>query len=229
MKLIVGSGRLASMVLTVMRENNETYLYGRNEETVTQLLKQFSFIKKGHQNMFSQVNEVFLCLPPSSYESFLTTHQNVFSKKVTFYHMATALLEKDVKKMVEGKRVIPLKLAGHATVAKKEQNGLFVIPEHVRHERESIANCFPSMGVEIASEEDVLLANQLGTEAAVTTVMKLTETLKQHHISSAIAKQTINQTLQGVITGYQTNDLGGFAKKIVEKLKQKGDGSNEDG
>ncbi|WP_227936540.1 NAD(P)-binding domain-containing protein [Alkalihalobacillus deserti] len=229
MKLIVGSGRLASMLLALLRKNNQIFLYGRNQETVTKLLEEFPYVKRGDKEVFSQVKDVFLCLPPGAYESFLTSNKNLFSSDVTFFHMATAFQEKDVKEIVGGKRVIPLKLAGHAAVVKKERKGVFVIPEHVRHERENIIKWFPTMNVEVAPEEDVLLANQLGTEAAITMVLNLKETLKQHDISPLIAKQTINQTVQGVITGYQTNDLGEFAKKIVEQLKEKGDKSNEDG
>ncbi len=229
MKLIVGSGRLASMMLAIMRENNETFVYGRNEETVSTLLEQFPFAKKGSAQVFSNVKDVFLCLPPDAYGIFLKDYQSSFDEDVTFYHMATALFEKGVQELVEDKRVIPLKLAGHAAVVKQERKGVFVIPKHAFHKKENIEKWFPTMEVVMASEEDVLLANQLGTESAITIVTELTKKLKQHGIPPAIAKQTINQTVKGVIIGYQNNDLGGFAKNVVKKLKEKGDRSNEDG
>jgi pyrroline-5-carboxylate reductase len=223
MKMIVGSGRLASMLITVMRENNQTYLFGRNLETVNKLVQQFPFIKKGSENEFISVEHVFLCLPPAAYKPFFNVYHNHFSDDVTFYHMATALEEQEVKSLVGEKKVIPLKLAGHAAVVKKERNGLFVIPNHYEDEIEKVVQWFPKMDVICGSEKDVLLANQLGTEAAIKMVIELTEALEKHQIPQKMAKQTLNQTVQGIITAYQKHDLGGFAKRIMEQVKQKGE------
>ena len=229
MRLVVGSGRLASMLLTVMREDKETYLYGRNPKTVDYLLADFPNVKKANEQHFSLIKDVFLCLPPDGYEGFILKHKNLFDHNVTFYHMATAFKEEDVQLMVGNKKVVPLKLAGHAMVVKKEKSGLFVLGEQYKEDLGKIENLFPTMNIEIGSEADVLLANQLGTEAAIKMVYQLKEKLERNAISPKIAEHTLSQTVQGVIKAYQNQDLGGFAKKIAQQLEQKGEKLNEDG
>jgi pyrroline-5-carboxylate reductase len=228
MKLVVGSGRLASMLLTLLKEKKETYVYGRNEQTVVTLLKQFPGVKKGDQSIFSQVEIVFLCLPKSGYEEFLKEYATLFSKDVTFYHMATALHENDVKTWCAGRSVVPLKLAGHAAVVKKQLKGLFVIPPHYQEKQSIIAKWFPSMDIAIAEEDKVLLANQLGTEEAIRMILLLKERMAKHNLPESIIKQTFDQTVHGVIESYQNNDLGGFARKIANQLQQKGEKQSDE-
>lgn len=223
--MIVGSGRLASMLVTVLKENQQTYLFGRNERTVQGLIDQYPFLKKADTSSFAKSKEVFLCLPPHAYEPFLSTYQTFFLQDVNFYHMATAISEKEVKELVKERNVIPLKLAGHAAVVKKEKRGLFVVPQMWKDEGEQIKKWFPTMKFVAAREEEVLKANQLGTEAAVAMVLQLQSALAENKINQEIVKYTLSQTVPGVIEAYQTNDLGGFARKVVEQLKQKGEGN----
>ncbi|WP_332697536.1 hypothetical protein [Halalkalibacter lacteus] len=230
MKLVVGSGRLASMLLEVLKEKQETYLYGRNQQTVDTLLQQFTDVQKGEKTFFSEMKFVFLCLPKSGYEEFLKGNAALFSNDVTIYHMATAVDECDVKKWSGGRKIIPLKLAGHANVVKKQLKGLFAIPPQYQEERSTLSKWFPSMDIVIAQEDEVLLANQLGTEEAIRMILLLNERMIQHNLPELIIKQTFDQTVHGVIDAYQSNDLGGFARKIADHLQQKGESkSNENG
>ncbi|MFC0473194.1 hypothetical protein ACFFHM_22520 [Halalkalibacter kiskunsagensis] len=230
MKLVVGSGRLASMVLALLKEKKETYLYGRNEQTVGTLLQTFPDVQMGEKTSFSKIKHVFLCLPKTGYEQFLNESADFFPNDVTIYHMATAVTESDVQKWCHGKRVVPLKLAGHAAVVRNQLKGLFVIPPHYQEELLTISKWFPSMEIVIASEDEVLLANQLGTEEAIRMIILLNKRMRKHNLPESIIKQTFNQTVHGVIDAYQRNDLGGFAKKIADHLQQEGEiNSNENG
>ncbi|KHF39687.1 NAD(P)-binding domain-containing protein [Halalkalibacter okhensis] len=229
MKVIVGSGRLASMLLTVLKKDETTYVYGRNEQTVNSLIRQFPYAKKANEGTLQQANVLFLCLPKNGYEDFLVKYENHLQKEVTIYHMATAVTEAEVKKLCKGKKVVPLKLAGHAKVVKHEQKGLLALPANHQEEVYQLKQWFPTMKVTIAEEEDVLRANQLGTEAAIKMSVDLNQALQSNEIPEAIIKQTFDQTVHGVIDAYQSNDLGGFAKKIASRLQQKGEDINEDG
>jgi hypothetical protein len=229
MKVIIGSGRLASMLLTVLKKDRTTYVFGRNEQTVDNLVEQFPFVKKASKANLREAKAIFLCLPKSGYEDFLIKYDHCLQKEITVYHMATAVTEDEVKQLCVEKKVVPLKLAGHAIVAKKEKKGLLALPAHHQREQGKLASWFPTMQIEIAGEEEVLLANQLGTEAAIKMSVELGNLLKANEVTDAIIKQTFDQTVHGVIDAYQSNDLGGFARKIADRLQQKGEQENENG
>ncbi|MDT8859333.1 hypothetical protein N0O92_03740 [Alkalihalobacillus sp. MEB130] len=229
MKIIVGSGRLASMLLTVLKKGENMYVFGRNEQTVDSLLQQFSYVEKATPQDLSKATELFLCLPKSGYSDFLQRFARSLRNDVTIFHMATVVNEEEVKSLSDNKKVVPLKLAGHAKIVKREARGLFVLAPHHKEEQSRLREWFPTMQIELAEESTVLLANQLATEAAIQMSVLLSKEMTAHQIPTAIQKQTFDQTVHGVIDAYQSNDLGGFARKIAEQLKEKGGERNENG
>lgn len=225
---MIGSGRLASMLLSVLEKDESTYVFGRNEQTVDSLLRQVDFAKKATVQNLSEAKVLFLCLPKEGYNDFFSHYLKLLRKDVTIYHMATAVMKKEVEQFAGGLRIVPLKLVGHAKVTKANKAGLFVLPPSCEKEMTHLKRWFPSMKIELTGEEMALLANQLGTEAAIKMSMNLTEKMKAHKIPDSLIKQTFDQTVHGVIDAYQANDLGGFAKRIVEQQK-KGEDLDEDG
>ncbi|MBP3949822.1 hypothetical protein [Bacillus suaedae] len=222
MKVIVGSGRLASLLVTMVNSKESFFIYGRNRKTVDALIEFRPSLKVSTKENLANADQLFLCLPAEGYSSFFEEVGPLLKKGVTIYHMATALSKEDVITYSHGKKVVPLKLAGHALQAKRDQDALFVVEQGFKDEIDQIRTWFPAVKITVGSEADVLRANSMATKAAVRMIIELKKELEMNNLSASLVDQMIKQTVSGVIRGYVENDLGHFAKKIAEDLEGKG-------
>lgn len=230
MKVIVGSGRLASLLVTMVNSKESFFIYGRNRKTVDALIESRPSLKVSTKENLANADQLFLCLPAEGYYSFFEEVGSLLKKDATIYHMATALSKEDVIAYSHEKKVVPVKLAGHALQAKRDQEAMFVVEKDFEGELDQIRTWFPSTKITIGSEADVLRANSMATKAAVRMIIELKKELEMNNISASLVDQMIKQTAPGVIRGYIENDLGHFAKRIAEDLEGKGETTqNENG
>lgn len=228
MNVLIGSGRVASMLLSFKATDEEMYVFSRNEQTVEKLANEFPTVKKCTKDQLANASTLFICLPSESYKDFFQSNVDTFSKNVTIYHMATALMEEEVSTIVNGRKVIPLKVVGHAAQAEKEGNGLVALPKRHEAEYAKLKKWFPTLSFHIASEEEVLLANQIGTEAAIQMLITLETKMKELGLSKEVIQHTTKQTVVGNIQAYHKNNLGQFAKKIMKQVQEKGGVSSDE-
>ncbi|WP_100373822.1 NAD(P)-binding domain-containing protein [Bacillus sp. FJAT-45037] len=221
MIIMVGSGRLTEALLTQI-QHSKVGIYGRNHDTVTQLLRRFSFTAKVSREDISKATTLILCLPKDAYQSFFDEHATLLKGNVLLVHCATALMEDEVRQMSAGKcKVVPCKLVGHARQMCEDGEGLFAIPDGYDEAAKTIQQLFPQMQYVRMTEEKVLRANQIATEETLNMLMKIKNRADQHQVPEMAIKQIQKQIGRGVIRASFDNDLGGFAKKIQKELEEK--------
>ncbi|WP_062047666.1 NAD(P)-binding domain-containing protein [Bacillus sp. JCM 19034] len=223
MKVIIGSGKLATLLIDRIERSETVGVYGRNEETVQSLLKRYSHLQAVPIERLNEADDVFLCIPASSYHSFFKEASSIIKKDAILYHMATALMKNDVKELTQGQTIIPLKFAGHALQAKQEQGGILVLEKEWAEKYDQINFLFPLLQVVIGREEEVLMANTLATKAAIEMAMTVEHELKKKAISETIASQMLKQVVPGVLNSYLSGNLGHFARTFVNEVQKKVD------
>ncbi|GAE32365.1 NAD(P)-binding domain-containing protein [Alkalihalobacillus hemicellulosilyticus] len=223
MKVIIGSGRLATLLIDRFNRSETIGVYGRNESKVQSLLTRYSHLTNVSIEQLKVADDVFLCIPASSYQDFFKKASPFLKKEATFYHMATALMKEDVEEMLQGQSVIPLKFAGHAIQAKYDQGGTLVLEKQWSEKCDLIKQLFPLMQVVIGTEEEVLMANTLATKAAIEMAMTVEKELKKKGIADDISSQMLKQVVPGVLNSYLSGDLGHFARTFVNEVQKKVD------
>ncbi|RXI98642.1 hypothetical protein DS745_20215 [Anaerobacillus alkaliphilus] len=216
MYLVVGFGKLAQSVLQLNSYHQEIFIYSKTREKVeTYRDPRITYLTKEE---FGRVRYVLLMLPASEVNEFMQMHEKYFGDGTLFYSFATALKIQAIKTRHE---VISCKLAGHAKQMVEDQHGLFVVSKNV--------NVVPlktflgeSFTIIEGNEEEVLLANSLGTRAAIEMIIELEEKLKKAGIQKAVIDQTLFQVTRGNIKTFINGELGDFARKIVDEIKRGG-------
>ncbi|OLS35316.1 hypothetical protein BTR22_15705 [Alkalihalophilus pseudofirmus] len=218
MVIIIGSGRLSKALLSQIK-HDQVGVYGRNQKTVRELSSQYPFAVPVKKEELKKAEMMLVCLPKNAYEEFFTEHIHHLDEDVIIFHFATALLEKDVMPLVNGRTLLPCKLVGHAAQLLKDKDGLLAIPPECGHFKEKVQTLFPALRVELVSEEDVLAANKLATKETLKMLIQIEAKAKEMKLSNQVTKQIQKQIAPGVVRGYLNNDLGGFAKSIIDELK----------
>ncbi len=214
MYLIVGFGKLAQSVLQLSSYEDEIYVYSKSKEKIDNYNdRRLSYVTKEE---FSKVRHVLLMLPASEINGFIREYEPYFCKNTVFYCFATALNIKDIQ---TSRNVIPCKLAGHAKQMIDDQHGLFVVPKDV-DVTELVKVLGPSFTIITGTEQEVLLANTLGTKAAIEMIIGLEEKLINAGVQKAVIDQTLLQVTRGNIKAYLHQDLGGFAVRIVDEIRK---------
>ncbi|MED1600192.1 NAD(P)-binding domain-containing protein [Alkalihalophilus marmarensis] len=218
MVIIIGSGRLSKALLSQIK-HDQVGVYGRNQKTVRELTSQYPFAVPVKKEELKKAEMMLVCLPKNAYEEFFQEHIHDLNEDVLIVHFATALLAKDVIPLVEGRTLLPCKLVGHAAQLIEDKNGLLAIPPAYAHFKDEITRLFPALRVELVSEEDVLAANKLATKETLKMLIQIEAKAKEMKLSNQVTKQIQKQIAPGVVRGYLNNDLGGFAKSIIDELK----------
>ncbi|OIJ18196.1 hypothetical protein BKP45_11450 [Anaerobacillus alkalidiazotrophicus] len=220
MNLIVGLGKLAQSVLKLCSYKEEIFVYTRKKQKVEDFQKLDNRIVYLEPRNFNKVRHVLLMLPANNVIPFLNTYEKYFRDDVKIYLFATALHSNEVNKLFS-KKIIPCKLAGHAKQMVEDQNGLFVVP--IQEEIEPLRNFLgENFTIVNGTEKEVLLANTIGTKASIEMVLKLEEELIKSGVQPIVIRQTLSQITRGNVKAYLNNDLGDFAKNIVQQITLRG-------
>ncbi|WP_100405161.1 hypothetical protein [Bacillus solitudinis] len=216
MNVVVGPGRLGLALIHMMKKEN-VWLYGRTLSSVNKIIQQYKHVKSCSKKELRHAKRLFVCLPQNAYQSFFQEH--AIAHGVEIYHFATALNIESVKKMTGG-NIIPCKLVGHANQMKEDNQGLFVIPEQYKLYKGTVKRLFPNVRIVTGEEMEAFEANKLATEASVTMMIQLEQRMREAGLSKELVSQSLSQTVRGVTKAYVDNDLGGFAKRIVEEKEK---------
>jgi hypothetical protein len=103
----------------------------------------------------------------------------------------------------------------------EERQGLFALPQQCHHYQEILQQLFPTMSIVVASEREALQANQIATEEAVKMMTLLEMKCKEAGLPVELCNQSLEQTVRGVAKAYVQNDLGEFAKEIIQKVRRR--------
>lgn len=220
--LIVGFGKLARMVTSVNKDVETFYVYNRTKEKVVEAKKKNRNIHIVTPDQFSSFQHIFLALPPDGLITFFQQYGAFFQENSLFFHTATGLTKEEVETYLPGHRVIPLKYAGHALQAMRENNGnTFVIPPGYEKERQIIEHWLGSaFSVVTGTEEEVLVANQVAVEETMKLVAQVTERLDERKIPKSIQEAALSHIPAGVIHAHLAGEHGAFAKKILEQWQK---------
>ncbi|WP_368503505.1 NAD(P)-binding domain-containing protein [Alkalihalophilus sp. As8PL] len=220
MVVIIGSGRLSRALLTLI-DCGDVRVYGRNTETVKELVDQFPLAKQANKDDLNKAEIIIVCLPKNAYRPFFEEHLEELSKNVLIVHFATALMEDQVSPLIGGRRLLPCKLVGHAKQMLLDGEGLFAVPSAYDELRVQMEKLFPNITFISLKEEDVLAANQLATEETMKMIGRLEKRARELKLPDRVTVQVERQIIPGVVRSYLDDDLGGFAKEIAKKLKEK--------
>ncbi|MDV2686386.1 NAD(P)-binding domain-containing protein [Alkalihalophilus lindianensis] len=220
MVVIIGSGRLSRALLTLIH-CDDVRVYGRNTETVKDLVDQFPLAKQANKDDLNKAEMIIICLPKNAYMPFFEEHLEELSKNVLIVHFATALMEEQVRPLIGGRGLLPCKLVGHAKQMLLDGEGLFAVPSAYDELRVKIEKLFPSITFISLKEEEVLAANQLATEETMKMIARLEKRARELKLPDRVTAQVERQIIPGVVHSYLDDDLGGFAKEIAKRLKEK--------
>ncbi|UOE93511.1 hypothetical protein [Alkalihalobacillus sp. LMS39] len=151
---------------------------------------------------------------------FFEEYGHLFSKNCVFYYFATAMMKKDVQKLIKHGKIIPCKFVGHAEQSMKDNKAMLAIEGNDKEEITQVGQWFlKDMKLMEAAEEDVLFMNQKVTEMAIQFAVIVKKELQNQKVNDEMLQHSLEITSRGVIQSYMNDTLGHFGKKIAREVE----------
>lgn len=217
---VIGAGRMGRILAERIATDHEVVLYDADIQgaaVVAESLKLMSVAGLSELN----VDAIVMAVPDSAVAPCLTElHEsgkafNVFSIATNISRETIARLEGD------GLRCLNVKIIGHAGEMGRGATPVIVI-DRGNSEMVCLAQqVFANVGQVVTGDADrVKLINGVATEEALKAAVSIEKALMAAGISDAVMiRGALSQVAPGVLKAYSEDDLGPFARNIVNALR----------
>ena len=217
---VIGAGRMGRILAERIATEHEVVLYDANIQgaaVVAESLKLMSADSLSELN----VDAIVMAVPDSAVAPCLAALHET-GKVFTVFSVATNISRETLTALAcEGLRCLNVKIIGHAGEMGRGAKPVIVI-DRGNSEMVCLAQqLFAKVGHLVTGDADqVKLINGVATEEALKAAVSIEKALMAAGISDALMIQgALSQVAPGVLKAYSEDDLGPFARKIVNALR----------
>ena len=218
---VVGSGRMGKILAAAMSGGNEVALYDADRENALRVAEPLRL------RVLSRLTEavadaVVLAVPDKVVAACVAELAatgrawNVFSVATNISReMLAGMASKDV-------HCLNVKIIGHAGEMSRGSRAVLVIDQGEANLVELARQVFATVGALVVGEADqVQRINNAATESALRAAVALEHALGEAGIADPVMiRGALSQVAPGVLRAYAEDDLGPFAREIVDKIRR---------
>ncbi len=220
MTIIIGFGKLAQSVVSLLPIDQPIHVYSRTKEKVIAASKENPKINWIDLEDVHNARNIWLFLPQGEIEHFLVNHRHFFSSKTILHYTATSLTKADIQQWLPDEvEAVPCKFVTQADQLRKDGFGLAAVDPSAQKYTDEVTRFLGSnFTIVLAPEQDVLAVNKTATKQGIEAVIKLKRELKKKQIDDVLITNAAKQIIPGVIHSYLNDNLGGFGQKAVKEI-----------
>ena len=220
---IVGIGRLGQVFAHKLADSHRLVLYDRDIDQAAAAAAGTGACIAASLEEAVECGAVILAVPDREVLSCIH-YFNSLKKELIVVNVATsvsqAVLEQTVKHPVRG---ISVKIIGHAGEMALGMKPVIIVNSTPADLAEQACRLFASLGCVITGEaDDVAAVNTIAAENVLKAAVQIENTLRCRGFdNSLVIRSAIGQVAAGVLKAYADDDLGPFAREIVQSVKAK--------
>ena len=220
---IVGIGRMGRVFAQKLADSRRLVLYDRDIDQAAAAAASTGARTAASLEEAAACGTVILAVPDREVLSCIE-YFNSLKKELIVVNVATsvsqAVLEQTVKYPVRG---ISVKIIGHAGEMALGMKPVIIVNSSPADLAGQVCRLFAPMGSVITGEADAVAAiNTVAAEAVLEAAVQIESTLRHRgYDNSLVIRSAIGQVAAGVLKAYAADDLGPFAREIVQSVKAK--------
>ena len=219
---VIGAGRMGSILVERMMAGNEVLLYDADPAAAKVVAESFR-LKAVTALSGLVVDALVLAVPDTAVKSCLDLLLENKVQAVVF-NVATNISREMLAKMSGAKlRSLNVKIIGHAGEMSRGARPVIVIDQGPKDWVELARQLFNQVGTVVVGEADqVKQINVIATEEALKAAVAIERTLCAAGIvNGEMIRGALSQVAPGVLKAFAEDDLGPFARGIVDSLRGK--------
>ena len=220
---IVGIGRMGRVFAQKLADSRRLVLYDRDIDQAAAAAARVGACAAASLEEAAECGTVILAVPDREVLSCIE-YFNSLKKELIVVNVATSVpqdvLEQTVKYPVRG---ISVKIIGHAGEMTLGMKPVIIVNSAPADLAEQACRLFAPMGCVITGEaDDVATINTVAAEVVLEAAVQIENTLRRRgYYNSLVIRSAIGQVAAGVLKAYADDDLGPFAREIVQAVQAK--------
>ncbi|WP_378951736.1 NAD(P)-binding domain-containing protein [Pelosinus sp. sgz500959] len=220
---LVGVGRMGRVLATALAGNVDLCLFDRNRAQMNAIAETLSVSTVDHLEEIVKMGTVILAVPDHEVVSCIKMF-NQIQEPITVINIATNVAQHMLEKMAAPHvKCICIKFIGHADEMALGEKPVIIINQFPADLVPQMIEIFQLIGQVLVGKADIVYTiNTIAAEKALEAAVNIEELLKQQNITNEImVKSAIRQVAAGILKAYADENLGPFAREIVQSVKSK--------
>lgn len=220
---LVGVGRMGRVLAKLLATHHELCLFDKDTEQMNLIAKELQLSTVNHLAEMIKMKTVILAVPDHEVVSCITLFNQIKSP-ITVINIATNIGQHMLDKIAAPHvKCICVKFIGHADQMAIGERPLIIVNQTPIELVPQMVGIFQIVGQVIVGRADIVhTINTIAAEKALEAAVGIEEVLKeQYNTESIIIKHAIKQVAAGILKAYADEDMGPFAREIVQSVKNK--------
>lgn len=220
---LVGIGRMGEVLARKLAGVVNLYLLDRDLCRTQQLAAELNVSAANNLAEIAQLGRVILAVPDREVISCLKDF-NEMKQPLVVINVATNVAQRVLNEIAAAHiKCIGVKLIAHAGEMALGLEPVIIVNERPPELVDEAVALFQPVGKVVVGRADMVSSvNMAAAEAALAAAVQIEENLHLQGITDPlIIKSAIRQVAAGILKAYANNDLGPFARDVVQALKAK--------
>lgn len=220
---LIGIGRMGEVLARRLAGHVQLWLLDRDRSRAQQLANELNVSVAGSLAEVAKLGIVILSVPDREVISCIKDF-NQMQQPLVVINVATNVAQRVLNETAAAHiKCIGVKLVGHANEIALGMEPVIIVNERPPELVETAVELFRLVGhVTVGRADLVSSINITAAEAALSAAVQIEENLHLQGITDElIIKSAIRQVAAGILKAYANNDLGPFARDVVQALKAK--------
>ncbi|MFS0785791.1 NAD(P)-binding domain-containing protein [Shouchella sp. 1P09AA] len=219
---IIGTGRMGEAIATHIHSGVELTLLNSGSRQGEELAQTLHAHYSTDFSVLNQVDIIFSCVPQANTSEVLEAASLHAEAQTLMINCSTkAWIATELKNNYCDLHYVEAKIIGHAGSIKAGKRA-YVIAEADEDVRDKVTDIFSPLA-EVVFDDPALVEelNKVATEVGIKAAVQLDQQVRDKKLSAQIKQILLENVCAGVMSAYARDDLGHFAKQIVEEIKNK--------
>ncbi|MEG6585451.1 NAD(P)-binding domain-containing protein [Dendrosporobacter sp. 1207_IL3150] len=220
---LVGIGRMGEVLAKKLAGHVDLWLFDRDSARTKALANELDVSVAASLSDIAKLGTVILAVPDREVISCIKEF-NQINQPLTVINVATNVAQRVLNEAAASHiKCIGVKLVAHAGEMALGLEPVIIVNERPPELVEAAAEIFKPVGKVVIGRADIVSSiNITAAQAALTAAVQIEENLQLQGITDeVIIKSAIRQVAAGILKAYANNDLGPFARDVVQALKTK--------
>lgn len=220
---LVGIGRMGKVLTSLLAKQVDLYIFDRNMDQMNGVAAEFNVSTIVTLEEMAALDIVILAVPDPEVVSCIKVF-NKIEKPLAVINIATNVGQ-DMLNHIAAPHVkcICAKFVGHADEIALGHSPVIIVNQFPAQLVSQAVEILQFVGQVIIGKADLVHdINTVAAQKAIEAAVSIEDILKQKNITDpAIVKSAIRQVAAGIIKAYANDNLGPFAREIVQSVKTK--------
>ena len=222
--IVIGAGRMGRILAERMATEHEVVVYDANSKDAQTVAESLQL--KAVESLAEMDADAVVLAVPDSAVNLCINELHKIQKMWNVFSVATNISREMLTAMTGGEvRCLNVKIIGHAGEMSRGAKPVIVVDQGEVEMVQMAQQIFSLVGTVLVGEADqVKKINSVATEEVLKAAVSIEQALQSAGITDPeLIRGALSQVAPGVLRAYSENDLGPFARGIVNRLRDRTD------